>query len=111
MTLCGREVRRSNVSDNLVKRVDPVLTKPGRVLPDDVFVRGLVNAERAYQSLVVNDNVTVLPNDLREVVLDDCTRPLSDCRHVPFADLEAAYDHVAWHPSILRIKSKSRKGI
>src|SRR3954453_12507603 len=83
-----REVGRGDVADDLVDRVDPVLSEPRRVLADDVLVRCLVDAERPYEPPVVDHHVTVLPDDLREVVLDDLTRPPSDSRHIALADVE-----------------------
>src|SRR4029079_10474716 len=91
----GREVRRGDVADDLVDRVDAVLAQAARVVADDRFARRLVDAVRADFAVVEHDDVAELPGDLGQLVLDDLTRTAADGRHLRLSDLEASNDHVA----------------
>jgi hypothetical protein len=72
------------------------------------FVAAAEEAERGWAKeyavtlykdshVVVDDDVTVLPDDLREFALDELTRAAADRRHLRLVDLEAADYEVTRH--------------
>ena len=69
----------------------------GRVLVEHGLVGRRVDAERAHGSLIVDGDVAVLPDDLRELAVDDLTRAAADLRHLVGADGEGAEDQVPGH--------------
>ena len=52
-------------------RLDAVHAQLRRVVEQGVLVRCLIHAERPDLALVVDGDVTVLPDDLREALLDE----------------------------------------
>ena len=91
------EVRGRDVADDLVERVDLVLSKPARMRPHELLGRSRVDAKRPDQPGVVDDDMAVLPRDVRELPLDDLPRAPADHGHVGLAHVEAPNDHVPRH--------------
>jgi uncharacterized OsmC-like protein len=92
-----REVSRCDVADDLLEGVDAMLPEACRMLSHDFLVRSFVDTERPHEPVVVDNDVAVLPDDLRQVVFHDLTRAPANGRHLRLAYVEAAYDHVARH--------------
>src|SRR5262249_24864108 len=88
---------RSDVAGDLVEAVDRVPAELLAVLTHDLLGRRLVHAVRVDEALVVDDDVTVLPRDLRKVLFGELTRAAADRRHLILPHLEAANDHVPGH--------------
>src|SRR5205814_2282675 len=62
-----------------------------------VLVRRAVDAVRLHGAVIVDEDVTVLPGDLRQVLLDDLPRAPADHGHLLLADLEGAQNQIAGH--------------
>ena len=93
----AREVGRRDVAGDLMDLVDVVPAELGRVLDDGVLVRRSVDAERADPAVVIDDDVAVLPGDLREVLGGDLLGLPAYFGHVLFLDEERALDQVSRH--------------
>ena len=57
--------------------------------------------DRHMIRILVDDDMTVLPDDLRELVLDDLPRAPADDWHLRLADVEGTRNNVARHAAIL----------
>src|SRR5215210_7049522 len=80
-----REVGWRYVPGDLVQALDLMGPELLRVLVDHVLVRRAVDAVRRDVPLAVDDHVTVLPGDLREVAFDDLAGAPTDVRHLGLA--------------------------
>jgi hypothetical protein len=72
-----------------------MLAQEFRVLPNDLLVRRIVDAEGFQCAVPIDDDVAVLPGDLREVLVDELTRATADRGHFLLGDREAPDDEVA----------------
>ena len=86
--------RRSRHIDAL----DVVNTEFFCMPPHDLFGRRVVDAIGLHGSVVGDDDVAVLPGDLRVVVDDDPLRSPIDLGHVLLTDTESALNQVLGHP-------------
>jgi hypothetical protein len=109
--LVAWEVRRGDVPRDLVKRLDVVLSEPLRVRPDDGLARCRVHAVRRDVAVAVDDHVTVLLGDLRELVLDELPGPPPDERHSGFRDRETPENEKTLHLRIVVTHSCPSDGL
>jgi len=103
------KVVRCDVPRYLIDTLDVVNTELVCVRPDDFFGRRVVDAVGLHCSIVGDDDVAVLPGDLRIVVDDDPLRSPVDLRHVLLTDVESALDQEFGHGFTLRVDARARR--
>ena len=74
-----------------------VPAEPSGVIADHLLVGRLIDAVGPHEPLVIDDDMAVLPRDLREVLLGELTRTTADGRHLILSDLKVADNQVARH--------------
>src|SRR5262249_13628841 len=96
-TLDPREVRRRDVADDFGDQLDLVPTEPGGVLAHHLLARRSVDAVGRVVPVAVDDDVAVLPLDLRELLADQLAGAAADNRHLGLSAIELTDDHVSRH--------------
>src|SRR5438132_9501717 len=100
--LVERKVLRRDVAGDLVDALDVVEPELAGVPPHDLLIGRFVDAVRLHVSLVIDDDVAVLPADLRELLDRDLPRPATDLRHLILSYVKPPLDQEFRHGIRLR---------
>src|ERR1700688_4927459 len=68
-----------------------------RVPAHDALAWRCVEAEGLHAAVLIDGDMTVLPHDLRKVLLPDLARAPSDFGHLILADFELPLDEISRH--------------
>jgi hypothetical protein len=85
-----------------VHLLDPVVAEVCRVIPNRLLVGCLVDAVGHDHAVVADDDVAVLPHDLRVAGLDHLARAAADLGHVLLPDVEFPDDEISAHQAPFR---------